>query len=379
MQTVYFLGKLSGANRKDAAEIVRHAGQHVAVRLDADVNLIVVGEEALLKKDWNLWNDQLDADTRDAFEKGRLTIISETQFWAMYCGQDDGNQSAESSQTLYTPSMLAKLTGLTLPIIRRLQREGLLNPARQIFRLCYFDKETLLPLKLMQNMLDAGLSLPTAIDRLWKMQRCKPARFSSVQIEGKDIIFHSENGPIDQNGQKRLPFIGEDCTDEIECESMPDAVAPLAVLDSIFEPTPLNDPSTLCEAACELETLGNLQGAADLYRAALFAGGPNPQINFLLAEVLYRQGELAAACERYFSAIELDEHFVEARSNLGCVLVELGRDDLAASAFRGALKLHPGYAEVHYHLGRLLQRQGRLDEAEEHFRLFGESTESGIE
>jgi tetratricopeptide (TPR) repeat protein len=150
-------------------------------------------------------------------------------------------------------------------------------------------------------------------------------------------------------------------------------VDPLAILDSIFLPDmESNDPIVLCESACELESRGNLQGAADLYRAALAAGGANPQINFQLAEVLYRQGDLSAACERYFSAIELDENFVEARANLGCILAELGRDDLAAAAFRGALKLHPDYAEVRLHLGLLLKRLERFGEAEEQFLLFKE-------
>ena len=363
MQKILFLGKLSGANRKEVTEIVREAGGQVVNRLTAEVDLIIVGDENLLKQDWNLWNDQLDAETRKAFEKGTLTIISETQFWEKY-----GNQMAESSQTLYTPSMLAKLTGLPIPILRRLQQERLILPIRQVFRLCYFGKEVILPLKLMQNMMAAGLSASSAIDRLRKVGRHKPENLSSVQIEGKDLIFTSDKGYIDQNGQKRIPF-----TEPTEPVPLPEAVDPLAILDSIFDSeSEWNDPVVLCEAACELEASGNLQGAADLYRAALAAGGGNPQINFQLAEILYRQGELSAARERYFSAIEQDDRFVEARANLGCVLAELGRDDLAAAAFRGALKLHPDYAEVRLHLGMLLKRQGHLDEAEEQFQLFRE-------
>jgi len=366
MQKIYFLGKLSGANRKEATEIVQRAKGKIASRLTADVDLVVVGDENILKQDWNLWNDQLDAETRESFEKGTLTIISETQFWEQY-----GNQTVEpteSMQTLYTPSMLAKLTGLPLSILRRLQRERLITPIRQIYRLCYFDKEVILPLKIMQNMIEAGLSLPSAIDRLRKIGRYKPDNFSAIRIEGKDLILTTERGSVDQNGQKRFLF-----AENVESVPMPDAFDPLAILDSIFEPnTELNDPVVLCEAACELETLGNLEGAADLYRAALAAGGGNPQINFQLAEILYRLGDLSAARERYFSAIELDENFVEARANLGCVLTELGRDDLAAAAFRGALKLHPDYAEVRLHLGMLLKKQERFDEAEEQFQLFEE-------
>jgi len=368
MQTVYFLGKLSGANRKEATDVVRHAGGKVASQLTADVDLVVVGDENILKQDWNLWNDQLDADTREAFEKGTLTIISETHFWELYGWEKHGNQTAEPTQTLYTPSMLAKLTGLPMPILRRLQKERLIMPIRHVFRLCYFDKEVILPLKIMQNMIAAGLSVPSAIDRLRKIGRYKLETLSAIQLEGKDLIFTTEEGSVDQNGQKRFPFV-----EEAEPVSMPESFDPLTILDSIFEAdTESNDPVMLCEAACELEARGNLEGAADLYRAALAAGGVNPQINFQLAEILYRLGDLPAARERYFSAIELDENFVEARANLGCVLAKLGRDDLATAAFRGALKLHPDYAEVRLHLGLLLKRQGRFDEAEEQFQLFKE-------
>ena len=75
---------------------------------------------------------------------------------------------------------------------------------------------------------------------------------------------------------------------------------------------------------------------------------------FQLAELLYRIGDLHAARERYYMAIELDEDYVEARANLGCVLVELGQRDLAIAAFEGALSLHADYADVHYHLARTL-------------------------
>jgi len=372
MQKVYFLGKLSGANRKEATEIVRLAGGNVANRLTAEVDLVVVGDENILNQDWNLWNDQLDAETREAFEKGALTIISETQFWEQY-----SHQPSDSSQTLYTPSMLVKLTGLPMPILRRLQRERLLVPVRQVFRLCYFGKEVILPLKIMQNMIEAGLSIPSAIDRLRKIGRRRPESLSMVRLEGKDLIVTSENGHVDQNGQQRFPFLGFPFS-EAEPESTLPPVDPLAILDSIFEPDfEAHDPASLCEAACELESQGNLQGAADLYHAALAAGGSggggaNPQVHFQLAEILYRLGDLSAARERYFVAIELDEHFVEARANLGCVLAEQRRDDLAMAAFHGALKLHPDYAEVRLHLGILLKRLGRLDEAEEQFQLFRE-------
>ena len=69
-------------------------------------------------------------------------------------------------------------------------------------------------------------------------------------------------------------------------------------------------------------------------------------------------------------AVELDEDYVEARSNLGCVLAELGQYELAVAAFEGALRSHGEYPDVHYHLARTLDELGRADEAEVHWRQF---------
>jgi tetratricopeptide (TPR) repeat protein len=89
-----------------------------------------------------------------------------------------------------------------------------------------------------------------------------------------------------------------------------------------------------------------------------------------LAELLYQVHDLSAARERYYTAIELDEDYVEARANLGCVLAELGDTDMAIAAFEGALLYHDDYADVHYHLGRILDEAGRAEEAESHWRSF---------
>ena len=67
---------------------------------------------------------------------------------------------------------------------------------------------------------------------------------------------------------------------------------------------------------------------------------------------------------------KLDEDFVEARSNLGCILAEQGDLPLAEAAFRGALEYHPDYADAHYHLARLLDRANRRSDASRHWRLF---------
>ncbi|MDR2439271.1 MAG: tetratricopeptide repeat protein, partial [Planctomycetaceae bacterium] len=229
-----------------------------------------------------------------------------------------------------------------------------------------FDVESILPLKIVRNMFDAGLPTNTVIDRLRKIKRNIPAgRQVDVQVNGRNVLLVTEKGLINQDGQRYFSFLVED-----EPVAAP-LREPLEILESVLEPVPEpNNFETLYETAGLLESAGNWQGAVDLYRAALAAGKPNPQIHFQIAEILYRLGDLTAARERYFMAIELDETFVEARANLGCVLAELGNNELAAAAFRGALKYHPDYAEVRFHLGMLLKRVGLTEEANEHFRIF---------
>ena len=124
----------------------------------------------------------------------------------------------------------------------------------------------------------------------------------------------------------------------------------------------------MCHLAAELEEAGQFEAAVEMYRVAMAAAGPSPEVCFQVAELLYRLGDLPPP-GTLLMAVELDEDYVEARANLGCVLAETGQRELAVAAFEGAL-VSPGYADAHYHLARTLDDMGRRGEAEEHWRLF---------
>jgi tetratricopeptide (TPR) repeat protein len=140
--------------------------------------------------------------------------------------------------------------------------------------------------------------------------------------------------------------------------------------DHLAEQGECSTPEEMLRVAALHEEQGQLEAAIELYRAALAAGGPRAEVCFQLAELLYRLGDVTAARERYFMAIELDEDFVEARANLGCVLAETGELELAVAAFQGTLSYHRDYPDVHYHLARTLDELSRSEEAEQHWREF---------
>ena len=186
----------------------------------------------------------------------------------------------------------------------------------------------------------------------------RPLAQLAVIVEGKRILLREGEGLIEPNGQLRFDF------DSLESPAI--TSLPMNWRDELDEFC----PDQLLEMAMQLEEEGRLREACELYRAALAAGGPDAEVCFQLAELLYRLGHTEAAAERYYMAIELNDDYVEARANLGCVLAELGELSLAAAAFQGALVHHDEYADVHFHLARVLDDLHEPEQAEHHWREF---------
>jgi tetratricopeptide (TPR) repeat protein len=365
---VAFAGKLGGLNRREAQQLVRRQGGVPVDRVGPAVDLVVIGADVLPLGDEQL----LDEPTRQAAARGELEIISETQFW-----QRLGLlESEQNVRRLYTPAMLADLLGVPVAIVRRWHRRGLIVPAREVHRLPYFDFQEVATAQRLAELLAAGAS-PAAIEKkLAELARYvpdveRPLAQLSVIVEGQQLLLRQGEGLIEPGGQLRIEFDSvEESSEERADTSVEEASQVVMLADDRPEHLELATPEQMWHRAGELEDAGQLEAAIDMYRALLAAAGPDAEVCFLLAELLYRAGDVTAARERYFNAIELDEDYVEARANLGCVLAETGRPDLAAAAFEGALQYHGDYPDVHYHLAHLLDEIGSFDKAEQHWQEF---------
>jgi tetratricopeptide (TPR) repeat protein len=253
----------------------------------------------------------------------------------------------------------------------------LLQPVRRVRRLAYFDFAQVVVARQLAELLSGGTS-QSAIERQWlewnrHSAGDRPLADFAVVAGGSRLLRRRGDVLVEPTGQHWFPFIAK--SDEIQSTAgsagitadEPIIAFPLTTSAEVIDaPT----PETLTEMAEELETQGELAAAVDLYHAALAAGGPNADVCFALAELFYRLGDIAAARERYFMAIELDERFVEARANLGCLLAEQGQLPIAVAALEGALRYHPDYADAHYHLAKTLQQLDRRDEAIPHWKSF---------
>ncbi len=349
-----FVGKLAGMGRREAAQLARQHGAVVTEKPSANVSLVVIGEDELPVPNTAELDDWLDEPAREAMEQGKLEVLSEMQLWQRL-GLVEAQQDIYE---LYTPAMLAELIDVPVAIIRRWHRRGLIVPAREVRRLPYFDFQEVSTARRLAELLAAGVS-PRAIEKKLETLRRylpdvqRPLAQLSVIIEGRQILLRQGDGLIEPGGQLRFDF------------EAAQSKAPTT------KPIP-STPEQMCSLAVELEEDGQLDAAAEMYRAAMAAGGPKADICFQVAELLYRTGDAAGARERYYMAVELDENYVEARANLGCVLAEMGQGELAVAAFLGALKYHPDYADVHYQLARTLDELGQPDRAGKHWETFVE-------
>ncbi|HUY90932.1 MAG TPA: tetratricopeptide repeat protein [Pirellulales bacterium] len=374
-ERVAFVGKLAGMPKREAQQLVRASGGATVERLDDRPQLIVVGEAELPLGDLA---ESLGDEVRAAVERGEVRVITETQLWQRL-GFVEGEQNIHR---LYTPAMLADLLGVSTAIVRRWHRRGLIRPVREVRKLPYFDFQQVAHARRLAELLAAGVS-PQAIEKkLASLRRLLPEIEGplaqlSVIVEGKQLLLRQGDGLIDSAGQLRFDFEAAASDAALPAEPAETLPAPASPREAKAPHgsrreslSSLASPAEMRALAAQFDDEGDLEMAAEMYRAALAAGGPDAETCFLLAEMLYRLGDLSAARERYYMAVELDEDYVEARANLGCVLAETQQHDLAAAAFAGALAYHPDYADAHYHLARTLDELGRRDEAEVHWRAF---------
>lgn len=127
-------------------------------------------------------------------------------------------------------------------------------------------------------------------------------------------------------------------------------------------------PELHAEMADLLRRDGRLAAAIDHCRQALAAKPDEPAWLNLLGGLLQQAGDAAAAVEPLSRAVALNPASAAAHNNLGLALRELGRMEAAAERFAEALRLNPDSAGAHANLAGTFRALGRVDEALGHAR-----------
>lgn len=305
-------------------------------------------------------------------------------------------------RNLYTAAMMADVLPAPPAAVRHWIRGGLLTPARCSSSLQWFDFQQLVVGRRLARLLAAGLSLREIDAKLAGLARGDAAEAARVGdrivADGRRLSICRSGRLLGAGGQLQFDFYADGLRDQPAGLPRPADDGRAAIIGlRLPEPVPtitialdgeadgrtirpvdaVGDPdgdraaiSELLDLAADLEAAGELIEASEALRAVLQAQGPSAPVAFMLAELLYRAGDLTGARERYYNVIEIDEDHLEARSNLACVLAELGEHELALAALEGVLRQQPDYADAHWHMAGVLGDVGRDADARRHLRAF---------
>jgi tetratricopeptide (TPR) repeat protein len=383
---VVLVGRLGSMNRREAKRLIASFGAVVVPMGAKEIDYVVIGADEPPLAETELLSREMLA----AASAGDFDLINEDEFWQRLGLLDND----KSSKQLYTPAMLADLLSVPVQVIRRWHRRGLITATQTLHRLPYFEFQEVAAARRLANWIASGAS-PHAIEQrlvelvefLPDIQR--PLDQLSILVEGKDILMRQGDGLLDLGGQLRFDF---PAVESVQGDEKPDD-GPSRIVNrksSLHQAAPrdvisINESDEkmaavastsrenskddeLLQALFEAEEADDLELAIQFCHAILARDGPNADISFQLAELLYRTGEITGARERYYCAIELDPDFVEARSSLANVLAETGQPELAIAAFAGALSLHPSYVEAHFGLAKLHESLGNHSEAQRYWQ-----------
>jgi len=249
---------------------------------------------------------------------------------------------------LHTLSELVDLLQIPRRRFRAWLQAGLITPAEIEHGIPFFDFRQVACAKTLFELTKAGIStakMRRSLERLeqWRQGLAHPLEQLALLQKNGQVMLRIEEGLVEPSGQMLLDF-GEDAT----IVTVQTTSAEAWFLQGI-----------------QNEEDGLLNEAADAYRQALLVGGPDSDVAFNLANVLYAQGSKEEAGERYRQVVEMAPSYAEAWNTLGVILVELRGLEAAVTAFKRAVGL--GYTDAHFNLAGVLENLGDIDAAKEHW------------
>ena len=407
-ECVAFTGTLASMTHRAAGELAEQNGGRYAQSVSRVVSMLVVGEEGWpLEDDGQASQKLLQSNTLIA-DGAELRVLSESD-WLHLVGL---NEQRDEIQRSYTPAMLSRLLSVPVNLIRRWERIGLIRPVRRVCRLPYFEFREVSSAQRLASLLDEGVSPTTLESSLTQLSQTLAgtdrslAQLNLLVFDDK-VVVRDQHGVVNpRTGQRLLDFTAQpqlgvftnDTTVEVEPQeqSAEAKEEPLASISFAEASLRIGDrdmkewtADEWFHEGCRLAEESSCESAVNAFRNSLsllaaewtspggidpetsIEGVPDPaDVNFHLADVLYRAGRMEAAIERYHCAIEFAPDFIEAWTQLGCLLFESGNDNTAEEAFLTAIAIHAANPDALLHYAQLLDSGGRTEEAAEYWREY---------
>ncbi len=380
-EKVSFTGTLASMTHQQAHELVEQHGGTATHSVSRQTTMLVVGEEG-----WPLEADghpsiKLQQVTQWQQEGVAVRIVSESD-WLRLMGLDGRRQEVHS---LYTPAMLCQSLNVPIGTIRRWERLGLIRAVRKVYRLPYFDFSEAAGVRRLSDLLADGVpphQLESSLIKLRSMLPGLDRPLTQLNLLAQDarLLVRDSHGLVE-------PTTGQRCFDFVPPAPHGDVIS--------IDPSQLEAPPERSnrkpafftdqqrsaeqwfEEGCRLLDAQESTAAIEAFRAALMSRPASPEINFHLAEALFRDGNQAGALERYYAAVEADHDYLEAWTQIGCLHAAQTELQSALDAFSIALSVHADYPDAHWHIAAVLVQLGRPEDAVAHWRKYLEYDRRG--
>jgi tetratricopeptide (TPR) repeat protein len=355
---------------RQACQLVEQHGGTAASHVSRQTTMLVIGEEGWpLEADGRPSQKLCHADElrRQGYD---IRFIRESE-WLHLLGLEECRREVHR---LYTPAMLNQLLDVSVGVIRSWERVGLIRAVRKVYRLPYFDFQEVTCARRLTELLASGVSRKTIQDGLSKLQSTvpgieRPLAQLDVLVCGSRLLYRDEFGLVEStNGQRCFDFDAAVSVAEDGRIAMP-----LSIKSTDLKTTPADErgqPTDWFIEGCRLVDDGENDAAVEAFRMFLMAHPGDAETNFHLAETLYRQGNRDGAVERYYAAVEADHEYIEAWTQLGCLLADSERPEAALEALDIALSVHPDYPDAHLHIAELLHQAGDVSRAIPHWKAY---------
>ena len=275
--SVAITGRFATMSHEECIELLRVSGCRHHSRIADDTHVLVIGAIG-----WPLREDGHSTQAlRDAVRRRdsgqELSILTERELLELL-GRDEQRQDLER---LYTTQQLSRMLEVPARQLRSWTRQRLIVPRKIVHRLLYFDFPQVARARSIANLVKQGHS-PAHIRRILR-------DFSDWHPEASEVLGQIETldarGPlIARMGDGTLRGPHGQLWFDFEAEPA-DELAPESI------ELPRLEPDTRAEGwfrrGVEAEEKSDWQEALHCYEDALLCGGPDSEIAFHLAGVLY--------------------------------------------------------------------------------------------
>jgi hypothetical protein len=367
-----FTGTLASMTHREAHARVVEAGGVATEHVSRQTTMLVVGEEGWPLEENGEPSVKLQHVERLRAEGLEIRIVSESDFLG-FVGLD--GRRGELHRRC-TPAMLSQMLDVSVHKIRRWERMGLIKAVSHVCRLPFFDFQEVASARRLVELVEAGVpvkEIQTSLARLQSVVGVGARPLAQLDILASDhhLLYRDDRGRLKTAGGQRLfDFAGPPPAEPAESKTLAFPV----------EEAPDHSSWTAhewFEEGRRLADMGHMAPAVEALRMSLMQDADAPEVQFHLAEALYRQGNTHAALERFHVAAELDHNYLEAWTQIGCIYAELGKLDAAIDAFDIALDIHPDLPDAHLHKAETLHQAGRTAEAIVHWEKYLEFDQTG--